>query len=283
MEDEYIGYSTEDFHLALNAFDKAVCEACAVSNFTGNRFVEHYKGYSSHVFTRMCLHAHALISALPKTRWAKRDYECWDFSLIAAHVRALMEGYLLFFYLSETPTSEDEWYVKLNVMHLKDCTRRVRLHQNIRSSENEAGFLEQQTEIKDRLNKTKYFIDLPSPLQKQLLSGKSLMIPSRDELLEKLNVDIGEFNAFYDVVSNYTHILPISYYRSEANGRGTGVKNRTDLSYITLSLLKSEYWLKCSTDRMLELFPDAEGVRKGRKSKFSLGPKENTKNRSQRF
>ncbi|WP_279496424.1 hypothetical protein [Aeromonas veronii] len=168
-------------------------------------------------------------------------------------------------------------------MHLNDCTRRVRLHQNIRSSENEAGFLEQQTEIKDRLNKTKYFIDLPSPLQKQLLSGKSLMIPSRDELLEKLNVDIGEFNAFYDVVSNYTHILPISYYRSEANGRGTGVKNRTDLSYITLSLLKSEYWLKCSTDRMLELFPDAEGVRKGRKSKFSLGPKENTKNRSQRF
>jgi len=104
------------------------------------------------------------------------------------------------------------------------------------------------------------------------------MIPSRDELLEKLDIDIGEFNAFYDIISNYTHILPISYYRSEANGRGTGVQNQTDLSYISLSLIKATHWLNVTTERMVELFPDADTVRKGKKSKFTLGPKENTKN-----
>lgn len=269
----------DDFHFALSTFDKAVCEACAVSNFIGSRYVVHYKGYSSHIFTRMCLHAHALISALPKSRWARRDYECWDFSLIAPHVRALMEGYLLFFYLSETPTSEDEWYVKINVMNLNDCTRRVRLHENIKNTEDEEGFREQQLELKGRLQGSKYFKDLPPKIQKQLLTGKALMIPSRDELLEQLNIDVGEFNGFYDVVSNYTHILPISYYRSEANGRGTGVKNRADLSYIVASLVNSTHWLTSSTDRMVELFPDTAKVRKGKKSKFSLGPKENTKNR----
>lgn len=103
------------------------------------------------------------------------------------------------------------------------------------------------------------------------------MIPSREELLEKLGADLGEFNAFYDVVSNYTHILPIAYYRSEANGRGSGVQNRTDLSYIVLSLLKVTHWLSVSTERMVELFPDAAKVRKGKKSRFILGPKENTK------
>ncbi|MEI8609556.1 hypothetical protein P4S70_11270 [Enterovibrio sp. Hal110] len=279
METEPVGYRMDDFHTALSALDKAVCEACAVSNFTGSRYAVHYKGFSSHIFTRMCLHSQGLISALPKTRWAKRDYECWEFSLIAPHVRALMEGYLLFFYLSEEPLSEDEWYVKLNVMHLNDCTRRVRLHQNIRSTEDEAGCREQQVELKERLKDSEYFKKLSPKIQKQLLTGKALMIPSRDELLEKLEADIGEFNAFYDVVSNYTHILPISYYRSEANGRGTGVQNRTDLSYIVLSMLKAIYWINISTERMIELFPDAAKVRKGKKSKFTLGPKENTRNR----
>ncbi|MGI1939147.1 hypothetical protein ACRN98_21900 [Shewanella oncorhynchi] len=279
MKNESVGYNMADFHVALSAFDKAVCEACAVSTFTGSRYVVPYKGYSSHIFTRMCLHSQALISALPKTRWAKRDYECWEFSIIAPHVRALMEGYILFFYLSEAPISEDEWYVKLNIMHLNDCTRRVRLHQNIRSVEDEAGCREQQIELKERLKGSEFFKKLPSKLQKQLLTGKALMIPSRDELLEKLDIDIGEFNAFYDIISNYTHILPISYYRSEANGRGTGVQNQTDLSYISLSLIQATHWLNVTTERMVELFPDAATVRKGKKSKFTLGPKENTKNR----
>lgn len=279
MADDVVGYSMDDFYLALSGFDKAVCEACAVSHVSGIRYTLPYKGYSTHIFTRMCLHSQALISALPKSRWAKRDYECWEFSSIASHVRALMEGYTLFFYLSETPISEDEWYVKLNVMHLNDCTRRIRLHKNIRNEEDELGFREQQTELKDRLKDSSYFKELSSGIQKQLLTGKALMIPSRDELLEEMDVDVGEFNAFYDTVSNYTHILPLSYYRSEANGRGTGVNNQTDLSYIVLSLLKSTHWLTVSTDRMIELFPDAANARKGKKSKFNIGPKENTRNR----
>jgi hypothetical protein len=274
-----IEFSMDDYYLSLSSFDKAVCEACAVSNFTGDRYVVHYKGQSSHIFTRLCVHAQALISSLPKSRWAKRDYESWDFSIIAAHVRALMEGYLLFTYLSETPKSEQEWYVKLNVMHLNDCNRRIRLHQNISSEEDEKGFREQQEEIKQRLRDTEYFCELPVKLQKILLSGKALMIPSRDELLNKLGVDVGEFNAFYDVISNYTHILPISYYRSESNGRGTGVYNRTDLSYIVLSLKNCTEWLMASTNRMVELFPDSQIVRKGKKSKFTMGPKENMRNR----
>ena len=54
MKNELVGYNMADFHVALSAFDKAVCEACAVSTFTGSRYVVPYKGYSSHIFTRMC-------------------------------------------------------------------------------------------------------------------------------------------------------------------------------------------------------------------------------------
>ncbi|WP_318468149.1 DUF5677 domain-containing protein [Photobacterium leiognathi] len=269
--------SIDDYYLALNAFDKSVCEACAVSNFTADRYAVHYKGHASHVFTRICAHSMALISALPKSRWAKREYECWDFANIASHVRALMEGYILFFYLSDTPESEDEWYVKLNIMHLNDCTRRIRLYKNLNNEKEVQGFEVQKKEIKERLKKSIYFLNLEPKLQKQLLTGKALMIPSRDQMLEKLGINVGEFNTFYDVISNYTHILPISYYRNESNGRGTGVYNQTDLSYMILSLFKSSNLLNLSINRMVELFPDAQKVRKGKKSKFTIGPKENMK------
>jgi hypothetical protein len=270
--------SIDDYYPALSSFDKAVCEACAVSNFTANRYVKHYKGQSSYVFTRLCSYSSALISALPKSRWAKRDYESWEFGNIAAHVRAVMEGYLLFSYLSETPQSEQEWYVKLNIMHLNDCTRRVRLHKNIRNEEGESSFQTHEGEIKQRLRDTEYFCKLPIKLQKALLSGKALMIPSRDELLTKLEIDTGWFNAFYDLLSNYTHILPMSYYRMESNGRGTGVFNQVDLGYIKTSLECCTEWLTSSTNRMVELFPDSKTVRRGKKSKFPTGPKENRRN-----
>ena len=51
MKNESAGYNMDDFHVALSAFDKDVCEACAVSNFIGSRYVVPYKGYSSHIFT----------------------------------------------------------------------------------------------------------------------------------------------------------------------------------------------------------------------------------------
>lgn len=271
-------YTLNDYHRALSNFDKAVCEACAVSNFTAGRKVEAYKGHSSHIFTRMCHHSVGLVSALPKSRWAKRDYECWEFSLVASHVRALMEGYLLFSYLSEK-TSDEEWYVKLNIMHLNDCSRRLRLHQNIRQDDDVEGFKKQQDEIKERLKSSSYFNEMAPKLQKQLLSGKALMIPSRDELLAKLNCDVGAFNGFYDIVSNYTHILPMSFYRSEPNGRGTGVLNNTDLSYIVHSLICATNWLDVATNTMVEFFPDADKVRKGKKSKLTIGPKDNLMSR----
>ncbi|MFL7047376.1 DUF5677 domain-containing protein [Vibrio cyclitrophicus] len=272
-------FDLNDYYSALSSFDKAVCEACAVSNFTADLVVANYIGHSSHVFTRLCVHSEALISSLPKSRWAKRDYESWDFSVIAAHVRAVMEGYLLFGYLAETPKSEDEWYVKLNIMHLNDCTRRIRLHANIKNSVDEQQFRLQQDELKQRLKVNGYFDSLSAQLKKNLLKGRALMIPTREELLSQLGENVGDFNAFYDAVSNYTHILPMSYYRMDSNGRGTGAYNHSDLSYIIVSLNKCTNWLVSSTDRMIEFFPNSKGVRKGKKSKFTLGPKENTRNR----
>ncbi|MCJ1958466.1 hypothetical protein MUB10_26535, partial [Klebsiella variicola] len=120
-------FSMDDFHHYLREFDKAVCEANAVSQGVGVRMAEAYKGWSTYIFSRICIHASIMISNVPKSRWAKRDYDFWDFSSIATHVRAIIEAELLFMYLAENPDSTDEWSAKLNVMHMNDCVKRIEL------------------------------------------------------------------------------------------------------------------------------------------------------------
>lgn len=266
-------FTIDDFYTFLREFDKAVCEANAVSQGVGVRMAEAYKGWSTYIFARICIHASIMISNVPKSRWAKRDYDFWDFSSVAPHVRALLEAELLFMYLSETPNSELEWSAKLNIMHMNDCAKRIELFSSSNNEKSLEFYREQREILVERLTKNSVFMSLEPGVRKRCLAGGALMIPSRDELLIKLGQDPKTFKVMFDFLSHYTHILPMSYYKMEPNGRGTGCFNDFDLGYIIMGMmLCTESLVKC-TDRMTELFPDVEHLRKGTKSKFNLGPK----------
>lgn len=264
-----------DYSVALRKYDIAVCEAIAVSQATAGRYEKGHLGYSTYIFTRLCAHSRALIEATPRNRWVKRDSNSWDLAFTAPQTRAIMEGYLLFSYISEKPESEDEWLTKLNIMHLNDCARRKRLFSNYAITEEASKFAKQETELRERLTTNKFFLTLDAKTQKQALNGKILMIPTRDSLLEKLGIDIGCFNGLFDTLSNHTHVLPMSYYRMTPNGRGTGMINDVELSYTAISLMICTKLLYSATNKMIELFPFAKNRRQGLKSSFSPGPKEN--------
>ncbi|WP_253073389.1 hypothetical protein [Sodalis ligni] len=122
-------YDWDFYHLAIRNCDIAVCEANAISNAIGVRQTEPYKAWSTYIFTRICAHASFLMAATPISRWSKREYENWDVSSIAPHVRAIMEGEILFYYISKDPLSLEEWKAKLNVMHLNDCVKELNYFQ----------------------------------------------------------------------------------------------------------------------------------------------------------
>ena len=274
-QNEEISFDSTQYAIALRNFDIAVCEAIAVSQGAANRMERAFVGYSTHLFTRLCSHSRALIEACPNNRWVKRYSHSWDLAFTAPHSRAIMEGYLLFFYISENPKSEDEWLTKLNIMHLNDCARRKRLFLNYKLSNEEIQYTAHENEIKERLNSNPFFQNLDPTTKKQALNGKILMIPTRDIMLESICIDVGFFNGLFDLLSNYTHVLPMSFYRMEPNGRGTGMSNDADLGYTTLSLIISSELLGAATDRMVELFPFTKKYRQGLNSRFSPGPKEN--------
>jgi hypothetical protein len=268
-------FTVEDYKELLSEFDSVVCESIAISQKSANRYVAPHIGYGSQIFTRLCAHSQCLIRAAPLSRWSKSDYNNWDFSEIAPHVRAILEGYLFYMYLSEPPQSEAEWQSRLWVMHMNDCMKRLDLMQSLERQEDILFFSGEKEKIAKELNKNEYFISLPEKIRKGCISGKFLKIYSRDELIIKYNLDKVFFDKYFDLLSHYTHILPFSFYGLEPNGRGTGLLNDDDLAYLCLGLcVVSDLMDRCN-DRVVDFFPDVQIFRKGKKSIFSPGPREN--------
>lgn len=274
-EVDVIDFKIEDYKELLDIFDAIACESLSINQFTANRYVKPHIGYGSYIFTRLCIHAKSLLRATPLSRWSKTDFNLWVLSCIAGHVRAIMEGYLFYMYLSEIPVSEEEWKAKLWTMHMNDCVKRLKIMQETDNQERIIFFEEEKVKIMNELKSNAYFLSLPTPVQKGCLNGKFLMIYTRDELIEKYDLDKKTFDVLFDILSHYIHILPISYYSHEQNKRGSGLFNDTDLGYLCMCLGVVTTLLEKANTRLITFFPDAKKCMKGKKSIFSPGPRDN--------
>lgn len=266
--------SKEEYHLALRDLDIAVCEANAVSNAIGVREAEKPNhAWATYIFLRICINAGIMIANVPGTRWVKKDYELWDFSSVASEARAIMEARLLFFYLSKESESDDEWSVKLNTMHMNDCMKRIDMFSTGGDQKSLEFYIEQKKDLEARLTSSEYFQSLDNGTRKRILAGKAMTIQPRDVLIEEVGDSPESFRVLFDFLSHYTHILPMSYYKVEANGRGTGCYNVYDQAYIYMAMIMVKECLVFCTDMICEMFPDTARARKGLKSKVSIGPK----------
>ncbi|MDE2246444.1 MAG: hypothetical protein KGJ91_09805, partial [Xanthomonadaceae bacterium] len=194
----------------------------------------------------------------------------------AGHARAIVEGYLLFIYLTDSPASDAEMRARINVLHLADCVKRIEfLSETAAAQDHIDYYIDQRKVIQARLEKNEFFTGLSPTVRRSCLSGKKMMIRSRDQLLEATGYEKEQFDALYDLLSQHTHILTMSFYRMEPNGRGTGIENDVDRSYIGVTLKLCAEILELATARLIGLFPDALFVCNGLKSKFCPGPAEN--------
>lgn len=264
-----------DYNAALAKFDSATCEAVAVSQAIGVQMAEAHVGHSTYIFARLCNHAISMISAVPRSRWIRSDFEQWDFGGAAGHSRAILEGFLLFLYVVETPSSKEEWSAKINVMYLNDCVRRIKMIGHLATEKDIEDMEAQAEELRGRLNANAWFAELAPSLKKRCLSGDNLMIPNRDEMLERAGWEKKHFYAMWDLLSQYAHVLPISFFRMVPSGRGTGIENDTDKSYTSMMLDWCADTLVSATDLMMAAFPTTQAVRQGIKSKFDPGPRSN--------
>lgn len=266
----------------LRQFDCAVCESMAIGQEHAGRLAAPSISYATRIFSRMCSHAVSAIRAVPLSRWAKSDFQNWDFGCISGHARAIMDGFLLFSYLVKEATTEEETQTRLNVMNLNDCIRRKEFFRDldqISFQDQLSSFELTISDLSEMLKANSFFQSLPQSVQKQCLNGKFLTIENKEQLIEDCGFSLDHFNALYDLCSQSIHCLPLSFFRIEPNGRGTGVFNEVDLGYIGLALQICTQLIEISTENLIYIFPDIGHVRKGIHSKFEPGPRENRRPR----
>jgi hypothetical protein len=167
----------------LNLLDSATCEACAVSQATANRYVESNIGYATKVFSQICNSSISLMKSLPHTRWISADFFTWSFSSYAPHIRMILEGCIIFHYLTKDGSTEEK-EARVLLMHAYDCAKRIKFFMEC-NDKNEASFFESEMHNRKRkLLSNKYFSEMMGKLNngeaKRYLQGENMLLDTRD-------------------------------------------------------------------------------------------------------
>jgi hypothetical protein len=244
---------------SLASFDSILVDAINVSQAVAGRMTDAKPWWASVLFTRLCNTAMSLLVITPRSRLSRDDREHWDFSAIATLARNLVECYFVFFYLAVEPVDEDEWQCRLNLMHLHDCTTRLRMFRDFGSSDVEIkGFEAQVEELRERLQKLHYFNALPEKQQKKFLKGDNAFLLSQDDLLSRMGEEIAPFRGMYRFLSTHVHSFPVSFYRMADQNRGRGLENTVEKGYIATTLSFAKEAIRRATKEMVAIFPDID-------------------------
>ncbi|WP_149196670.1 hypothetical protein [Luteimonas suaedae] len=194
--------------------------------------------------------------------------------MVACHARAILEGYLFYTYLIQ-PTNEEveEGRARITLLQLNDCCSRLKIFAG--NPDQEPHFERQAEELRERLRGISYFQALPVPVQNTCLAGKKAWFMDRTQLVALIGMDKANFDILWDLWSQHSHIHPMSFYRMEPNGRGSGLECDPDRAYLRTALQICAGLLDSATSQLVEIFPDVGDVRQGVQSKFSPGPAAN--------
>jgi hypothetical protein len=247
------------FNQWLESFDEAVTEAARVSRAASGRTgVSPKAWWASVLFTRMCTTSVSLLCLTPTSRFAGTLLDHYDSSATAALARNIIDSYLMFFYLCIDDGPAEEWQVRLKVMYLHDCMSRLKMFRDLNPEDPQvARFKEQADQLRVELMAIPFLAAYPEKKQMSLLKGDRSMIISRDDLLEKLDIDHARFRGIYALLSSHIHSAPLAFSRMADGDRGRGVESDYEKGRIGLALELADGYLRRATAEVLTIFPDA--------------------------
>jgi Family of unknown function (DUF5677) len=247
----------EWYQKATKDFDDSIQNATRISIAASGRQVPEPAWWASVLYTRLCTTSVSLLTLVPRSRFAGKLLEHYDFSSVASITRNLCECYFVFFYLSVDATQGDEWLTRLNVLQLHDCVTRRTMFADFDPADPQLpGFDAQAEELRGRINGRAFFRALPEKQRLHILKAKNALFLSQDELLRRMGEDIARFRAMYRFLSCHVHTLPVAFYRMAEREQGRGVESEVEKGYIATALEVARCTLDRATKEMLAIFPD---------------------------
>ena len=178
----------------------------------------------------------------------------WDFSAVASITRNLAECYLFFYFLCADDVPQVEKDARIILLNLYDNASRRKLFGELGNTDDSAETAATKAAVHDDLLRkfraNTYLLGLPEKRQKELIRGEKTPFV-QDEVIERTTMDKRNFRFLYRLFSNHTHTGPVAFYRMAEHGRGRGIQNIQDTSYMAVAL-------GFAPADVLALFPNAE-------------------------
>lgn len=209
--------------------------------------------WASVILTRICSLSASVLWICPGSVLNPRSLT-WDFESIAALCRSIFEAILMLFYFLEQ-VSEDEWKLRITLVHLADCTERIRTFHWLNDFEEVARFVPIAVSLRAQLEANPAFKSLPMKVQKELRAGGKATLFGKGEIIKRANEDPEEALGFYRFISNYVHCLPVGFHRTAMHER-IGTENEVDKGYIGMTLDFTARGLEKAVERFEAAFAD---------------------------
>jgi hypothetical protein len=169
---------------------------------------------SSYVFTRLCVGAETLRYLLERTIGNSSDLTLDHYS-ISVLARNVVEGALMFFYLSEDGVTDDEWALRGRVLDLHDAVLKLRLFKSINATAEYEAFKQDTDWLRGQMRQLPAFQKLELQRQEKLLSGQELYVGGLRSTLRLAGFTSEYFDGMYAYLSQHVHISSSSFYRTD--------------------------------------------------------------------
>ena len=246
------------YEYARKSFEAYVKLAATVSGSIHHHPVNTRAFWASVLFAKLCVTSVSMIQLLPGNSIFPSAFNNWDAASIATLSRNLIENYHAFFYLTieKIPSVERECRVQLFNLH--DCLTRKKIFTDFEIEGDLPKFEQQADELRDVLRQNSFFVSLTDGEQKRLLKGEHAFYLNREAIEQRMGTGKSDLKAVYRLLSVQTHTLPMSFYRTTEQRRGTGVETDTELQYINLAVEYVIPYVQLATRQLIEFYPSAK-------------------------
>jgi len=220
----------------VSEFRSVLDKSIIISKLIANKDIGLQNYWMSVLMVRYLNIAIAINRLLPNEGEEPSNMHSWDFGAIATLTRNFIETFHAFFYLGVEEIDDDEWNLRLKVFHLHDSSRRNELFKLMGDISQNEKFQEISEELLLEIKNNKKFLTLNNNLQRRIIKAETAFILSRQEIEKRIDPKDSSIKWVYMFLSNQSHSLPMAYYRTESEGRGSGVENEADKGYIGLSI-----------------------------------------------
>jgi len=183
-----------------------------ISKETTGRETTWFGETASIIFSKIGLTTLSLLRLVPESKfYATNEFKAWDISSTASLCRAIIDSYLMLFYIGVDAENEDEQELRKAYWkyHRHFEAYRMMLGNNPDSPHVEVE-LQHYEQSKNKLELLGAFSHLPPKRRECLLKGKAPKISSNEELCGRAGISKNYFKPTFKYLSNYTHTSPFS-------------------------------------------------------------------------